>query len=512
MGARRLLSAGLVWLCAGVAVALFLPGVALGARGHVFGSSFGKEGSGAGEFKESSAVAVNEATGDVYVVDRGNNRVERFSFDAATKRYVYEGQFNGGGTYEDLEAAETVKKTTPTGEGGRPDEGPTGAFSRPEGIAVDNSCVEQKLSEPACRASDPSDGDVYVQSEGEFPYATQGFPSVVDKFSPLGEYLGQITAKTAGLKGPLEDPGREFFSTINDVAVDSSGRVWLLAEPFPQESGEEVSARLYPFTNSSENTLAGSSIQPREDQSNEYGLAVASNGDFYIRKLFSTFTGSGAVYDVGSGGATLSEDVGGPRVTAVAPFGIAVEAGGDVYINEGSEVVRAHAGEAAEVERFGAGHVEGGGLAVDSATGRVFVSDPAAGSVQVFEEEAPAVPGVKSESLAEVTDESATFTAEINPRSLAGEAATEYSFEYGVCGSVAVCASSPYTQTVALGTLAASFEVEGVRAHVLGLSAETAYHFRVVAHNGLGETVGAEEVFTTRGGGAFALPDGRQWE
>jgi hypothetical protein len=65
---------------------------------------------------------------------------------------------------------------------------------------------------------------------------------------------------------------------------------------------------------------------------------------------------------------------------------------------------------------------------------------------------------------------------------------------------------------VAPGTLAASFEVEGVRAHVLGLLAETAYHFRVVAHNGLGEAVGAEEVFTTRGSGEFALPDGRQWE
>jgi hypothetical protein len=221
----------------------------------------------------------------------------------------------------------------------------------------------------------------------------------------------------------------------------------------------------------------------------------------------------------------------------VAYFGIAVEAGGDVYVDEGNAVVRAHAGEAAEVERFGAGHLaahgcEGktalelkkewtlfaeeercrGGIAVDSATGRMYVSDPPAGTVQVFEEEAPTVPGVQSESLAEATDESATFTAEIDPHTLTGEAATEYSFEYGACGSVAVCATSPYTQTVAPGTLAPSFEVEGVRAHVLGLSTETAYHFRVVAHNALGEAVGAEEVFTTRGSGEFALPDGRQWE
>jgi DNA-binding beta-propeller fold protein YncE len=501
VGARRLLSAGLVWLCAGVAVAVFLPGVALGARGHVFGGSFGKEGSGGGEFKEPSTVAVNEATGDVYVVDRGNKRVERFSFDAATKRYVYEGQFDGGGTYEDLEAVETVKKTTPAGESGRADEEPTGAFSGPEGIAVDNSCVEQKLSEPACKASDPSDGDVYVEN---------GFPNVVDKFSPSGEYLGQITAKTAGLK--------QQFVELDGVAVDSSGRVWLIAKA----TGHVGERYLYPFTNASENTLAGSPIEPHQADGDR-GLAVGSNGDFYIRNSSSTLVEEGgAVFEVSSAGATLSEDVGGPGT--VAYFGIAVEAGGDVYVDQGNDVVRAHAGEAAEVERFGAGHLAAhgcehgleaecrGGIAVDSAAGRVLVSDPSAGTVQVFEEEAPAVPGVQSESLSEVTDEGATFAAEIDPRSLAGEAATEYSFEYGVCGSVAVCASSPYTQTVGSGTLAASFEVEGVRAHVLGLSAESAYHFRVVARNGLGEAVGAEEVFTTRGSGAFVLPDGREWE
>ncbi|HEV3321626.1 MAG TPA: hypothetical protein VG147_05475 [Solirubrobacteraceae bacterium] len=521
MGARRLLSAGLVWLCAGLVVALFLPGVALATRGHVFGGSFGKEGSGGGEFKEPSTVAVNEATGDVYVVDRGNLRVERFSFDAATKRYVYEGQFDGGGSYEDLEEVETVKKTTPAGEGGRPDEEPTGAFSRPNAIAVDNSCVEQKLSEPACRASDPSDGDVYVQN---------GYPNVVDKFSPSGEYLGQITAKTAGLKGGEE----EFFSELNGVAVDPTGRVWLLA----QTSESRSNPRLYPFTNASENTLAGSPIEPKNHTFIESGLAVGSNGDFYIRYYKNRLVSEGgAAFEVNPEGAQLSEDVGGAGVSAVAYFGIAVEAGGDVYVDEGNAVVRAHAGEAAEVERFGAGHLaahgcegEGelqlkkeytlhaeeercrGGIAVDSVAGRVYVSDPPAGTVQVFEEEAPTVPGVQSESLTEATDESATFTAEIDPHSLAGEAATEYSFEYGACGSVAMCATSPYTQTVGSGTLAASFEVEGVRAHVLGLSAETAYHFRVVAHNGLGEAAGAEEVFTTRGSGGFALPDGRQWE
>jgi NHL repeat len=49
---------------------------AFAARGHVFERSFGEEGEGAGQFKEPSGVAVNQESGDVYVVDSGNKRVE----------------------------------------------------------------------------------------------------------------------------------------------------------------------------------------------------------------------------------------------------------------------------------------------------------------------------------------------------------------------------------------------------------------------------------------------------
>src|ERR1700721_2516154 len=38
----------------------------------------GPEGSGAGEFLAPSGAAVDQATGDLYVVDRNNNRVEEF--------------------------------------------------------------------------------------------------------------------------------------------------------------------------------------------------------------------------------------------------------------------------------------------------------------------------------------------------------------------------------------------------------------------------------------------------
>ncbi|HET7177895.1 MAG TPA: hypothetical protein VFI63_04320, partial [Solirubrobacterales bacterium] len=57
---------------------------ALAARGHEFTGTFGTpctvalEPCGSGLLKEPSAVAVNEATGNIYVLDQGNDRVQEF--------------------------------------------------------------------------------------------------------------------------------------------------------------------------------------------------------------------------------------------------------------------------------------------------------------------------------------------------------------------------------------------------------------------------------------------------
>jgi hypothetical protein len=55
---------------------------ALAARGHVFKETFGMpctvEPCAPGTLKEPSAVAVNEASGDIYVLDQGNDRIKNF--------------------------------------------------------------------------------------------------------------------------------------------------------------------------------------------------------------------------------------------------------------------------------------------------------------------------------------------------------------------------------------------------------------------------------------------------
>jgi len=140
----------LALLCALVGAFALMTTPALAREVHVYTSSFASAGAGNGQFKEPAGVAVNDSTslvepgaGDVYVVDKGNNRVEYFS---STGEYM--GQFNDAG-----------------------------ALSKPEWIAVDND----PLSE--------SHGDVYV---------TENAHKVIDKFSATGAYLGQITKGAGG--------------------------------------------------------------------------------------------------------------------------------------------------------------------------------------------------------------------------------------------------------------------------------------------------------------------------
>ena len=125
---RERRASGSRWVAAFCVVAVSaligaIPTQALPSRGHVFGSTF--EGLGEHALKEADGIAVDEATGDVYVADRSapHEQVERF------KR-------NGAGGYEFVSAF---------------------AVKSPAGIAVDNSTSE----------ADPSRGDVYVVGDEE---------------------------------------------------------------------------------------------------------------------------------------------------------------------------------------------------------------------------------------------------------------------------------------------------------------------------------------------------------
>src|ERR1700722_2016108 len=209
MSARRLTVSSLVSLCAVVGLMLLCSPSVFAARGHVFGGTFGEpcsgEPCGKGQFKEPGQVAVNESTGDVYVIDGGDQRVEWFTSSGA-----YLGQFDGSGSFE---VGGKVEAGMAAGGGGKAGEIPTGMFAHPAGIAVDNACVLHspvltEATTPTCHEFDPSAGDVYLYDGGSH--------EVIDKFSATGEYVGQLTTTPT-----------ERFERIVGVSVDSRGLVWI---------------------------------------------------------------------------------------------------------------------------------------------------------------------------------------------------------------------------------------------------------------------------------------------
>jgi hypothetical protein len=437
-------------LCALVAGLALWSASASAQRKHAFSAEFGGAGSGNGQLSRPGALAVNDATGDVYVVDRGNSRVEVFSASGA-----YVGQFNGSAS-------------------------PTGAFSflqsrpafghkeEPEGaIAVDNS------TSPL----DPSAGDVYVADVGH---------EVIDKFTAGGVYIGQITGTPAGS-----------FGLLLGVAVDANGAllVQLGSHVTPGTIGED--GTLYRFTDASVNEYVSevqlhvSKLHPDEEGVyngwGEFGLASDSIGDIYIAKASSPKFPEyrEVVSKFAKDGMFLVEALDGESTQ-----GVAVDRSIDDVYADNETSVAAFDLSGGFVERFGSPQMhasEGltGGVAVNSATGTVYTSDAVNQSLERFT--AFVVPDVTTEPASNLGETSVTVNAVVNPD---GIPVTSCVFEYGTTtayGQTVPCSPSPGSGN---GPVAVS-------ASLLGLERLTLYHFRVKATNASGSNEGQDHTFLT---------------
>ncbi len=464
------------------------------ARGHVFEKTFSEPCAAEpceGKLKEPDGVAVNEATGDLYVVDKGANRVARY--DQAGN---YLGEFNGSGKlenskkelFEETEAGAGGKPGETGGSGSNPGERgkATGRFEKPEGIAVDNACRLHKpeLSGLACEAFDPSNGDVYVVDAA-------ASHRVIDKYDPEGKYLGQLTAAGVALFEARE---------LDGVAVDPEGRVWVYRETPAEVDG---------FSNSTTNGFE-EVITPAFNSGVGFarpGFAVDSEGAFYVRNLAK---GIVKVTKLDHTGNALIAEVGGEESA-----GVAVEQTNDDSLIENLTSVGVFDPEGRELERLGAGQLsEGQGIGANGASGFLYVADAGAKKVLVFAPRPVEAPLIEDESFSEVSAEGARLAGIVNPRSEAGEAETEYEFQYGRCATASSCAESPYEASTPPAKLPADFESHPVSAEIAGLTPSTTYHFRLLAKNAHGPgQPGAERAFKTEGaGGELILPDNRGFE
>ena len=484
-GARRgaLRSLVVLWLLVGALALWCASAQALAARGHVFGFSFGGVGTGAGELSDPAGVAVSEATGDVYVVDHANNRIERF---AGSGRFIAAW---GWGVKDGSKEYEICESGCQAGLAGSS----KGQLDSPQEIAVDNSTS----------ASDPSKGDVYVVADGRVEHGR------VEKFTAEGEPLGAI--KQAGSE-PWE-------GALDGVAVDGSGRLWIYR-------GVEAEGLIERFSDAVKNAFEEPALEatvfcPKA------GFAVDSTGEgLYIDHERENRAG-GCPQEEGepsrpvvtakltsSGGAleTVAPALDPLQSAAVATqAGNGEIAGGEVYVsNVGTLAAFTAAGTLIQGVALPGEQPAGSGIAVDGATQKVYVADSAAGTVDVFESESSGKPSVSDLAAQNITPTSTELSAEIDPTG----ADTHYYFQYGTADCVtspASCVDVPSPPGIDIGE---GFADHGAGVELQGLKPSTSYYYRLIAVNEHGQAEGAETfgTITTLPRAAGVLPDGRAWE
>jgi streptogramin lyase len=532
---RRLGLALLSFLCISLGFAA-IP--AFAAKKYVRSGSFGEPGSAPGQFSSLSGIAVNEVTlglsGEVYVADVGNERVERFSADGKELK----GEFNGAAT-------------------------PAKSFEDPGSIAVDNSA----------NPLDPSAGDVYVSDWGH---------NVVDKFSPEGAYVGQIA-------GP---GGARLEFAVHGVAVDAQGSVWLYDEKGRiSEYSNAVSNTFLSATQSPiESDGFGLAVDSKDDLYVSTGSKLAkldASGKLLIENMtpmgssdsavavntsdavFIASQQEGAVALLDSTD-TLVEHFGaeGPEGPLGVSLGIAVNsATGAFYVAQQNaasvavfnaivlptvttgqasgarETVAALHGDVnPEAEPLSQCHFE---YATDEAFKETegYSSsnecEPNAAELGTGSQPLPVssslsglqprtlyhfrltaanangsslgadqtlytidTPTIEGESASAVSPSSATIGAQLNAAGLP----TTYRAEYGT--------SLPYSSATPDANAGAALQAAGVQIHLSGLQPNALYHARIVAQNELGSVSGGDFTFTTppAAGPQPSTPDNRTYE
>jgi hypothetical protein len=555
MSARRFGLAFLVSLCVVATGGAALWSAPAGAAtGFVYAGSFGSEGSGEGQLKEPTGVAVDNATGDVYVIDHGNTRIDEFSAAGAFIR-----SFNGGAA-------------------------PSGALRNPAAIAVDNS------GDPL----DPSDGDVYVADSRGYPENT------IYKFDEDGTYIGQIVE---GKEGGVA------LYTLHGLAVDPSGTLWarvanaiyrysdalnnsFLGEFFTSEGfltngpdgpGLAVNSEddLYAKVKSGEEGVF-SEFGPTGELLREkviHSSAVAadpSTNDFYFitppdneSQEVVSYSPAGVVleqFGAGDFGHAETGELG--NGIAVNPPDASDEAFRAMYVTNFEQgklavfryltmpsVTTEKASATSETSVMLTGKVNPGGVPVTqcvfeygtsasyghsvpcssnpgSSSEEVTVSANVTGLTggseyhfrltatnadgeklgvaysrgldEVFL--APTPPVIVSQSALDVASNSATLSAQVRT----GGAEAAYVFEYAPAGGTFQALAA---EAQGAGVIPGGVAETTVSLHVQGLSPVSPYEFRIVVSNAAGSQTGEPIAFTTQSsGGPFVLPDGRQYE
>ncbi len=422
-------------------IALLASGATGAAAAHAelnFNSTFGEHGEG--QLKAPQGIGVDQTTldptsGDVYVADTGNARVEQFSST---------GEFLSAWGWGVADGGNASEVCTSGCHAGIPGSG-AGQLSAPVSIAVDS-------------ASGPAQGDVYVGDSAN---------NVIDELSPSGSPLGTIAGPSTGSR----------FQAVGGVAVDGEGNVWVV------DGGAN---RVYEFS-------SGGALLKQFDDSYGGTLAIATDpagGVYLIRGSGEAERWTPAAITAGTP-EPVDRNQGG--------VGLATDASsGDLYVDLGASIDQLGP-SSEPLGNFGSGSLGGGRqmaynpnvtLAGAGGPGALYVADASDNRIAVFVPPIPTPPTVVagSEVATGITSSSATLEASINANGLD----TTYYFEYGP--TAAYGTQTPLPPGTDIGS---NYTILSEQVALTGLPASTTLHFRVVAVNSLGTTDGPDQTFTT---------------
>ena len=438
-----------------------------------------------GSFTNPNGIAVEEATGDVYVADIATtNAVYKFDANGTPVNFNFPaGSKEAPGNT--LEGADTPAESFSF----------PSVYGTPAAIAVDNACVAHvpALTGKACEEFDPSAGDLYVMDSGH---------GVIDKFSPEGKYLSQIggfTPSTGSAEGELLGLGIDGNGTVHVDLVSTGGHA-LAIDELDDAAANHLIARQ---ELKKEFWIKGSTgIPGQKSEADGHGFAVSATGDDYpmdepscscTLKFGQQLSPLGRVDSGEAGDVAVAVDPATGHLYADDQSSVAEWDTGAMNRNSEEHTNNYSAGTL--VARFGSPELSGtsghGGIAVNGKTGEIYVSNPGEGNpgegkVYVFGSDAPAV--TAGEPMG-VTKEAASLSGMVDPR---GVAVSECEFEYGLTNEIG---NGPYNHSVPCeqtpGEIGAGSSPVAVSAQLDGLQSGELYHFRLIATNANGAGQGS---------------------
>ena len=459
MAARRLRWTIVASLCGFVCVlgAGVVPTVAVAA------THFGGFGEEAEQLRGPRGVAVGP-TGEIYVGDTLNNRVDKFDSS---------GNFLlawGSGVADGASEMQTCTIASGCEEGSQyasPE-----AFELPTGMAVDDDPLSSSY------------GDVYVVDRSHVrvqKYDSSGkfilmFGGHVNETSDGDVCRAGEACKLYGTQGTANGEFSNWQSLSSFIAIGPGGDVYV---------GDTARVEVFEPSGAWKENISLAGLSPTAQPT---ALAVDAAGDVYV-----TDSGVAGVHEFEANGTQKSTifDEGSTSVTALS-----LDAAGNLYVgdsNGGFHVLK-YGSAGKELANFGSKTVSGSneGLAFSNTTDELYATDVDSGQVWVLQPPAPG-PLVDGESVVPGLRGTVTFEATVNPE---GNEPSYY-FQYVDEAQFNASGYASAASTAIVPIHSTGFEDQSVSVSLPAgtLVPGTTYHYRVVATNSQGTLSGDDQSF-----------------